>query len=208
MGTANGMLLTGGGGAGGDGLEAVAGGGVPIRGDITGNLVGTVSTLTTYTGNTVQTGDNFALTNSGTFGLAAIKTLEDTIAGYLDTEIAAIKAKTDSLTFTLANQVDANALTIATAMRPGIRKNTALTNFEILMTDSTNHNPATGLTVTVTRSIDGGAFAALAVTTVTEISNGWYKFDFAASDLNGTVIGVRATAAASDDLDFTIKTSP
>jgi cell division protein ZapA (FtsZ GTPase activity inhibitor) len=34
-----------------------------------------------------------------------------TIAGYLDTEIAAIKAKTDQLVFTIANQVDANALT-------------------------------------------------------------------------------------------------
>lgn len=34
-------------------------------------------TLTTYTGNTVQTGDSYAQTNSGTFGLAAIK-------GYVD----------------------------------------------------------------------------------------------------------------------------
>lgn len=32
----------------------------------------------------------------------------DAIAGYIDTEIAAIKAKTDSLTFTVAGQVDAN----------------------------------------------------------------------------------------------------
>lgn len=33
-----------------------------------------------------------------------------TIAGYIDTEVAAIKAKTDQLTFTVANQVDSNAL--------------------------------------------------------------------------------------------------
>lgn len=31
-----------------------------------------------------------------------------TVAGYIDTEVAAIKAKTDSLTFTVAGQVDAN----------------------------------------------------------------------------------------------------
>ena len=31
-----------------------------------------------------------------------------TLAGYVDTEVAAIKAKTDSLTFTVAGQVDAN----------------------------------------------------------------------------------------------------
>jgi len=41
----------------------------------------------------------------------------DAIAGYLDTEVAAIKAKTDQLTFTVANQVDANAESInATAV--------------------------------------------------------------------------------------------
>jgi hypothetical protein len=32
----------------------------------------------------------------------------DTVDDFLDTEIAAIKAKTDSLTFTVAGQVDAN----------------------------------------------------------------------------------------------------
>lgn len=32
----------------------------------------------------------------------------NTIAGYIDTEVAAIKAKTDSLTFTVSGQVDAN----------------------------------------------------------------------------------------------------
>jgi hypothetical protein len=31
-----------------------------------------------------------------------------TLTGYVDTEVAAIKAKTDSLTFTVAGQVDAN----------------------------------------------------------------------------------------------------
>jgi len=36
----------------------------------------------------------------------------DTIDDFLDTEVAAIKAKTDQLTFTVANQVDANALTV------------------------------------------------------------------------------------------------
>lgn len=99
-------------------------------------------------------------------------------------------------------------VTIDTTNRPGIRKNTALSNFEILMTDSTNHNPATGLTVSVTRSIDGGAFAAGTLGTVTAVSNGIYKFDFGAGDLNGDVITVRATATGADDLFFTIKTSP
>ncbi len=57
----HGILVTGGTGGTSDGIKAVAGtGGVDIRGNITGNLVGTVSVLTTYTGNTPQTGDSFA----------------------------------------------------------------------------------------------------------------------------------------------------
>jgi hypothetical protein len=35
----------------------------------------------------------------------------DTIDNFVDTEVSAIKAKTDQLSFTVANQVDANALT-------------------------------------------------------------------------------------------------
>jgi len=47
-------------------------------------------------------------------GLASanLDTQLTTIDDFLDTEVAAIKAKTDSLTFTTANQVDANALAI------------------------------------------------------------------------------------------------
>ena len=52
---------------------------------------------------------------NATYGLAALETLVDDIEtalavvdDYVDTEVAAIKAKTDSLTFTVAGQVDAN----------------------------------------------------------------------------------------------------
>ena len=48
---------------------------------------------------------------SGLATAASITSLDgkiDTIDNFLDTEVAAIKAKTDSLTFTTANQVDAN----------------------------------------------------------------------------------------------------
>lgn len=42
---------------------------------------------------------------------SGVDTKLDNIYGKVDTEVAAIKAKTDQLTFTVANQVDANALT-------------------------------------------------------------------------------------------------
>ena len=88
----------------------------------------------------------------------------------------------------------------------GIKKNVAMANFKFLMTDSTNHAPATGLTVTVTRAIDGGAFAAGTLSAVTEVAFGIYRVDFGAGDLNGDNITFRATAAAADDLLVTIET--
>jgi hypothetical protein len=94
------------------------------------------------------------------------------------------------------------------AIASGIRKNTALANFEFLMTDSTNHNPVTGKTVTVTRSIDDGAFAAGTLSAVTEIGVGIYAVDFGAGDLNGTVITLRAVAAGCDDTFVTIVPDP
>ena len=47
--TAGNGLYSQGAGAAGDGIEAVAGGGVPIRGDLTGNITGTLATVTQVT---------------------------------------------------------------------------------------------------------------------------------------------------------------
>lgn len=90
----------------------------------------------------------------------------------------------------------------------GVTKNVAVAGFTFLMTDSGTHAPKTGLGsgVTGTRSIDGGAFSALA-NAVSEISGGFYKVDLAAADVNGTVIALRFTAGSSDDTDLTIVTS-
>ena len=75
-----------------------------------GKVVGVelVDTLTTYTGNTVQTGDSFAR-----LGAPAGASVSADIA-VVDTVVDAVKAKTDNLTFTVANQVDANIESVNT----------------------------------------------------------------------------------------------
>lgn len=88
----------------------------------------------------------------------------------------------------------------------GIKKNTALANFMFQMTDSTNHAPATGLTVSCFRSLDGGTFAATATATATEVANGWYKINLAAADTNGDVVAFRATASGADDTNLSFIT--
>lgn len=97
---------------------------------------------------------------------------------------------------------------IATIPISVMKTNTALAKFEFEMTDSTNHNPATGKTVTVTRSIDGGAFAATTAGTATEVASGTYYIDLSAADRNGSVITLRMTAAACDDLFVTLLMEP
>jgi hypothetical protein len=55
-----------------------------------------IPTVTTLTGHTAQTGDAYAIVNNGTYGNSALNTLLGTIAGYIDTEIAAILAAVDT----------------------------------------------------------------------------------------------------------------
>lgn len=87
-----------------------------------------------------------------------------------------------------------------------IKRNTAFPNFEFLMVlASDGRTPATGLTVTGQRSIDGSAFNSIQGT-IAEVSNGIYQLDALASDTNGDVITWRFSAATADDTFITFKT--
>lgn len=94
-------------------------------------------------------------------------------------------------------------------IQANVKKNQALTRFEFLITDSTNHAPATGAAATSpTRSIDGGAFGAGTLSAVTEVGNGIYYVDFGAGDLNGNVITLKVTSTNNDTVYATLVTSP
>lgn len=183
-GVGHGILATSGSGATGDGIRATAA-------STNGNGLNTlgVGTGAGVLGTGGATGNGLKATGGATSGAGAA--------------FAAAAGNSDGLTLTKAGTgLDLNTTSTVPAR---LKKNTAFTSFPIKM-ELTDGTPGTGLTVTVQRSIDGGAFAALAVTTVTEISAGWYKFNFAASDLNGDVIAVKATATGAKQRDFTIVT--
>jgi len=89
-----------------------------------------------------------------------------------------------------------------------IRKNIALNNFMFRMTDSTDHlSPKAGLGAGITcqMSLDGAAFGAM-TNAAAEISNGWYKINLAAGDVNADVVAFKFTAAGADQLDISIIT--
>jgi len=111
----------------------------------------------------------------------------------------------------IRQEMDSNSTQLNTTL-PGliddlaIKKNTAFSNFEFLMVLTSDHvTPATGLTVTGQRSIDGGAFASVSGS-IAEVSNGIYQFDALAADTNGDVITWRFSEATADDTFITFKT--
>lgn len=80
-------------------------------------------------------------------------------------------------------------------------------NVMIWMADSTDHiTGKTGLTLTITLSKDGGAFAA-ATPTVTERGNGWYNVALTNAASHTNTLGelvVRATATGADPGEKTV----
>lgn len=98
-----------------------------------------------------------------------------------------------------------SATDVTRAIQPQI--NTAFPDIEFLVVLTSDHvTPATGLTVTGERSIDGGAFAAV-TGTIAEVSDGIYQFDASAADMNGSIITFRFSSATADDVFLTLKTT-
>jgi hypothetical protein len=101
--------------------------------------------------------------------------------------------------------VDAtNSVKIQTRMK----KNTAWNNFEFLMVDETTEEPLPGLTVTATRSIDGGAFGAGTLGAVSEVGGGYYKLNLPAADLNGDEVTLVFTATGAKDHGVSLVLEP
>lgn len=90
----HGLFATGGNGGTSDGVKAVAGtGGVPIRGNITGDITGTVSVLAALIGTPSDLGGGATLAGN----TAAIYTLDDTLAQAIIDEVDIVIAKTNNL---------------------------------------------------------------------------------------------------------------
>lgn len=79
-----------------------------------------------------------------------------------------------------------------------IQKNVALNAFPFYLVSSADHvSPATGLTVTAQRSLDGGTFALMSNTAV-EVANGCYYINLAQADTNADTISYKFTATGAD----------
>jgi hypothetical protein len=92
-----------------------------------------------------------------------------------------------------------------------IQKNTALNGFMFYMALTNgavpHYSPATGLTITSTVSLNGGAFAST-TNNATEIGSGWYAINLAAADVNGNVVTLSFAGTGADTTYMTFTTQP
>jgi len=140
----------------------------------------------------------------------AVGSVTGNVGGNVTGTVGSVVGAVGSVTGNVGGNVTGSVGSVATGVfiNTAIKKNQALANFEFLITDSTNHQPATGAAaLTATRSIDGGAFGSGSLSAVTEIAFGIYSINFAASDLNGNVITLRVTSTNNDDVFVTFPTS-
>lgn len=142
------------------------------------------------------------LTTADDATLAAIAALNNLSSAQAQTAAAAALTAYDPPT---RAEATADKDEILTQLPAAPVKNAAFT-YVIKMVDATDHaTPETGLTITMTRSIDGAAFGA-ATGAVTEISTGHYRVAASAADMNGDVVTHKFAATGADDLTIVMKT--
>ncbi len=140
----------------------------------------------------------------------AVGSVTGNVGGNVTGSVGSVTGAVGSVTGNVGGNVVGSvaSVTAAVAVTSNVKKNQALAGFTFLMTDSTTHAPQTGLTVSVSRSINGGAFGSGTLGTPAEVGNGIYSVSFGAGDLNGNVIILKATATAADVTFVQIITQP
>ena len=159
--------------------------------------------------------DGTATYSRTTDSMQAIRDHETTVKTAVDAIPTTAMRGTDSANTTtpptvvaIRQEMDSNSTQFAAIKADTVvpAKNVALPNIMVLMVLTSDHvTPATGLTVTGERSIDGGAFGGVSGT-IAEVSNGMYQFDATQADMNGDSITFRFSSATADDTFLTITT--
>lgn len=185
---------------------------------LTGLVFNTASLTAYYKRNTAASSTSITLATAtlGTWATGGFKEVDATnMPGVyeFDPPNAALASGADSVVFYLQGatnmapcvlEVELTATTNQTDAR--VTQNLALSNFEFLLVSSTDHvTPVIGASVTATRSIDGGAFAACA-NSAASLASGIYTINLAATDLNGKVITFLFQATGADNRYVTIVT--
>lgn len=151
------------------------------------------------------------VTEEAFINMTKINTEVDTaIADYAPNTVVPDAAGTAPTAVEIRTEIDSNSTQLNTTLPAliddlAIKRNTAgVLHIEMVLA-SDHVTPATGLTVTSQRLIDSGTYQAV-TGTMTEVSNGTYRFDYTAADSNGDTITWRFSAGTADDTKITFRT--
>lgn len=189
--------------------------------DATASSHNTAGTIGNKINSAGSAGDPWSTALPGSYGSGtAGKIVGDNLNATVSSRLAAGSYSAPPSAASIRSEIDSNSTKLdaavstrlassgVSAVLNTIRKNVARNNYMFKMVDATDLvTPMTGLSVTATRSIDGGAFSACA-NSVSEVSNGWYKINFAAADTNGDVIVPRMTAPGAAPHEAVLFTQP
>ena len=142
-------------------------------------------------------GDNLNATISSRASQTSLDTLDDLV----DTEVAAIKTKTDQLTFTVANQIDANSLTIgANAITASALATDAVNEIQSGLATPTNITAATGIVLSgVTHT--GARIPNVTLTdTATNLTNAATSGDLTATMKSSVTTAVPTVSQTADQV--------
>ncbi len=164
-----------------------------VSGNVSGNVTGSVGSVAGSVSGNV----------TGSVGSVA-GNVTGNVSGNVTGSVGSVLGITFPTNFGVMS-IDSNG---AVKIQGSIKKNTALAGFPFYMALASDHvSPATGKTITVTRAIDGGAFASCA-NAAAEIGSGWYQINLAASDLNGNTVALSFAASLCDTTILTVATQP
>lgn len=196
-----------------------------VAGNVGGNVAGTVASVTGATGSVAgNVGGDVAgkVLGGGAGTISGAGVRADQVTGAVGSVTGAVGSVTGSVGGNVTGSVGSiagvafpanfGALSIDTSgnikIQGSVKKNTALAGFQFYVALASDHvSPATGKSITATRSLNGGAFQACAAA-ATEIGAGWYTIDLAAGDLNGNTVALSFAAPASDTTVLTLVTQP
>lgn len=158
----------------------------------------------------------FTSYDNTTDSLEAQRDAQDALDDYVDTEVAAIKAKTDQLTFTVANQVDsrpttmANGVITANAIQTGAITDQKFAS-DAITSDVISDTGAQKVRRILTGTATGGSNVTLQDTNnLTQSATDYWKgclVHFTTGSLAGQVRLVTAFDPATDTISFTPATT-
>lgn len=176
-----------------------------VSGNVSGNVVGSVGSVIGAVGSV--TGTVTATVPGLNTNVNVVQWLGTAVTSNAGVPLVDVNAITGTVTATVVGGTIAtvtNPVTLSTGQLT-VKKNTALNGFTFPMYDASTGNPATGLVVSATVSVDGASLVST-VNSPSEVGSGIYKLNLAAADVNGTVITLVFVASSASATIVTLIT--